>query len=485
MKENQIRLPNSFELFMVMGLFLAIMYFSLAVLQLPIHLALLAVWFVLIFLGLRLGHTYDNLQKSIVTGIFTGLEAVLIIIFVGTLIGAWIAGGVVPTLIYFGLQIIHPSIFLLATLLICALTSLATGTSWGTAGTAGIAMMGIGESFGLPLPLVAGAVISGAYFGDKLSPMSDSTVMTASLAKVDLLAHVRSMLFVSFPALIISGLMFLVAGFFFTRRGNDIGLVTDNIQALSANFNVSWYMLIPMVVVLVMLAKGVPAMLTLAFGSVLGVVWATIFQGIDVISAIHTLYSGFVIESGIPFVDLLFNRGGIESMLGVIAIMILALGLGGLMDHLGILTVLTITLAKWVTNAGRLTSSTIFAAFLGNFFGSAGYVSLITGCKVTEKSYDDLKIDRRVLSRNMETGGILTAPLVPWADNGIYMAAVLGVSTMSYLPFAWLNLIGLAIALFYGFSGKFIWYTEDTEEEVKEDRGNKVVLEEKMEQPIS
>ncbi|MFS0576258.1 Na+/H+ antiporter NhaC [Sporosarcina sp. 179-K 3D1 HS] len=483
MKEKQIRLPSSFELLLVMGLFLAIMYFSLAVFELPIHLALIAVWFVLIFLGLRLGHSYDNLQKSIATGIFTGLEAILIIIFVGTLIGSWIAGGIVPTLIYFGLQIIHPSIFLVATLLICALTSLATGTSWGTAGTAGIAMMGIGESFGLPLALVAGAVVSGAYFGDKLSPISDSTVMTASLAKVDLIAHVRSMLLISFPALVLSGILFLIAGFFYTSKGNDLSIVTNNIQALSANFNVSWYMLIPMVVVIVMLAKGIPAMPTLAFGSVLGIIWATIFQGVDLIPAIGTLYSGFVIESGVPFIDLLFNRGGIESMLGVIAIMILALGFGGLMEQVGILAVMTNILSKWITTAGRLTSSTIFAAFLGNFFGSAGYVSLITGCKVTEKNYDHLKVDRRVLSRNMETGGILTSPLVPWADNGIYMAAVLGVSTMSYLPFAWLNLIGLAIALFYGFSGKFIWYTEEVESDVKQDSQHTITVE-KSEQPI-
>lgn len=477
MEEKPKRLPNSFELFLVMGLFLVIMYFSLAVYELPIHLALIAVWFVLIFLGLRLGHIYDDLQKSIATGIFSGLEAILIIIFVGTLIGSWIAGGIVPTLIYFGLQIIHPSIFLVATLLICSLTSLATGTSWGTVGTAGIAMMGIGESFGLPLPLVAGAVVSGAYFGDKLSPISDSTVMTASLAKVDLIAHVRSMLLVSFPALVISGIMFLIAGFFYTSKGNDIGIVTTNIEALNANFNVSWYMLIPMVIVIAMLAKGIPAMPTLAFGSVLGVIWAINFQGLNIITAVGALYSGFVIESGNSFIDLLFNRGGIESMFGVIVIMILALGFGGLMERVGILTVLTIKLSKWVTTAGRLTSSTIFSAFLGNFFGSAGYVSLITGCKVTEKSYDHLKVDRRVLSRNMETGGILTSPLVPWADNGIYMATVLGVSTMSYLPFAWLNFVALAIALFYGYTGKFIWYTEEMDSEMSKEIKSETLIE--------
>ncbi|WP_077210430.1 Na+/H+ antiporter NhaC [Bacillus dakarensis] len=478
MEVNQIRQPKLSEISTVLVLFLVIMYFTLAVFSLPIQLSLLASWFLIIILGLRLGHSYNNLQSSIATGIHTGLEAILVIIFVGALIGSWIAGGIVPTLITYGLQIIHPSIFLLATLLICAITSVATGTSWGTAGTAGIAMMGIGESFGLPLPLVAGAVISGAYFGDKLSPLSDSTVLTASLARVEIIAHVRSMLLISLPALIISGVLFLITGFFYNRNGSDMNIVQENINALNANFNIGWYMLIPMLTVIFMLAKKIPTIPTLAFGSILGVLWASLFQGMDVIQAIGTLYSGFSIESGIPFVDTLFNRGGIESMLGVISIMILALGFGGLMDYVGVLDTLRDRLAKFITGSGSLTAATIFSAFLGNVFGSAGYVSLITGAKMTEKNYEKLNIDRRVLSRNMESGGILTGPMVGWSDNGIYMATVLGVATMSYLPFLWLNFIGIAIALFYGFTGKFIWYTNEdvTAEEANNTDGKSVNL---------
>lgn len=464
MELNNIRQPKLFEVFTILILFLLIMYVSLAVFNLPIQLALLSSWFLIIFLGLRLGHSYNNLQTAIASGINTGLEAILVIIFVGALIGAWIAGGVVPTLIYYGLEIIHPSIFLFATLIICAVTSVATGTSWGTAGTAGIAMMGVGESFGLPLPLVAGAVISGAYFGDKLSPLSDSTVMTASLVRVEIVSHIRSMLLISVPSLVISGIFFLVAGYFFNSNGADLSIVQDNINALQANFNIGWHMLIPMLIVIVMLAKRKPSIPTLAFGAVLGIVWASLFQGMDVISAIKTLYTGFSIDSGVPFVDQLFNRGGIESMLGVICIMILALGFGGLMDYVGLLSTIRDRLEKFITNSGTLTLSTIISAFMGNFFGSAGYVSLITGAKMTEKNYEKLNIDRRVLSRNLESGGILTAPMVPWSDNGIYMATVLGVSTMSYLPFLWLNFVGLGIALFYGFSGKFIWHTKTEEQ---------------------
>lgn len=461
MEVNNTRQPKLWEVFTVLMLFLLTMYVSLAVFNLPIQLSLLASWFLIIFLGLRLGHSYNGLQTSIARGISTGLEAVLVIIFVGALIGSWIAGGIVPTLIYYGLEIINPSIFLFATLIVCAITSIATGTSWGTAGTVGIAMMGIGESFGLPLPLVAGAVISGAYFGDKLSPLSDSTVMTASLARVEIIAHIRSMLLISIPALIISGILFLIAGFFFNSNRADLSIVQDNINALKDAFSIGWYMLIPIVVTIIMLAKRMPSIPTLAFGSVLGIIWANLFQGMDVIPAIETLYSGFSIESGVPFIDKLFNRGGIESMLGVICIMILALGFGGLMDHVGLLTTIRVKLIKYMNNPGRLTALTIISSFFGNFFGSSGYVSLITGVKMTEKSYEKLKIDRRVLSRNLESGGILTAPMVPWSDNGIYMATILGVSTISYLPFLWLNFVGLGVALFYGFSNKFIWYIKN------------------------
>ncbi|MCM3160767.1 Na+/H+ antiporter NhaC [Metabacillus litoralis] len=476
MEVNKIRQPKLFEVFTVLILFLLIMYVSLAVYNLPIQLSLLASWFLVIFLGLRLGHSYNNLQTAVAKGIYTGLEAILVIIFVGALIGAWIAGGVVPTLIYYGLEIIHPSVFLFATLIICAITSVATGTSWGTAGTAGIAMMGVGESFGLPMPLVAGAVISGAYFGDKLSPLSDSTVMTASLARVEIIAHIRSMLLISVPALFISGLLFLGAGFFYNSEGADLSIVQENINALNTHFNIGWHMLIPIIVVIIMLAKRMPSIPTLAFGSILGIVWASLFQGMEVIPAIETLYSGFSIESGTPFIDQLFNRGGIESMLGVICIMILALGFGGLMDHIGLLATIRDRLVKFITNPGKLTASTILSAFLGNFFGSAGYVSLITGAKMTEKSYEKLNIDRRVLSRNLESGGILTAPMVPWSDNGIYMATVLGVATMSYLPFLWLNFIGLGIALLYGFTGKFIWYTNnDGQNQVESETESKTV----------
>src|SRR5690606_7118874 len=193
--------------------------------DLPIQLALFIGLFLILILGVKLGYSYKELQSAMNNGIYSGLEAVLILVAVGALIGTWITGGIVPTIIYYGLEFIHPSIFLLATLILCSVTSLATGTSWGTAGTVGIAMIGVGGAMGIPLPLVVGAILSGAYFGDKLSPLSDSTVLTASMSKVDVMEHVRSLLYVSIPALVISGIVFPIVGFSYVADTVDLSRV--------------------------------------------------------------------------------------------------------------------------------------------------------------------------------------------------------------------------------------------------------------------
>lgn len=457
--ETKHRLPTMFEVFFVLITFVVIMFSFTVKLDLPIQLALLTTWFVIILVGLKVGYTYLELQKGILNGINDGLEAVLVLISVGALIGTWIVGGIVPTMIYYGLSIINPNIFLLAAFIICTVTALATGTSFGSAGTAGIAMMGIGVSFGFPLPLVAGAVISGCYVGDKLSPLSDTTVMTASLTKVNVIDHIKSMMLVSGPAFLIAGTGFLIAGFFFRTPDGDIARVNDTMISLTEFFNIQWYMLIPAVIVIALLVMKKPAIPVILIGAVLGSIWAFLFQNITILDAINSLYYGSSIDSGIDFIDNLLNRGGIVFMLDVIVLILFALGVGGLMEKVGILKAITTKLLLWADNAGKVTLTTLIAAFFGNFFGGAAYVSLITGSKITEESYDKLNIDRRVLSRNVEAGGTVTTPMVPWSDGGVFMAITLGVPTLTYLPFLWFNFLVIIITIIYGFTGTFIWYT--------------------------
>ncbi|MCP3028760.1 Na+/H+ antiporter NhaC [Halobacillus sp. A5] len=462
---RKARLPSLLEVCSVLVAFLAVVFSFTALFELPIQLALFVGWFIVILLGLKLGFTYDSLQESIIKGISNGLEAVIILMAVGALIGTWIAGGVVPTIIYYGLDFIHPSIFLLATLIICALTSLSTGTSWGTVGTAGIAMMGIGEGLGLPLPLVAGAVLSGAYFGDKLSPLSDSTVLAASMSKVNVISHVKSMLYLDVPAFVISAVLFTIAGFNHGSGSVDLDRINSIMGALDDTFNISPLMLVPALVVIGLLVLKKPSIPTISFGALVGVVWAVLFQETNFVPALETAYNGFRLESDSEFIDNLLNRGGISGMLGSIAVIILGLGIGGMLEKVGVLTVIMNAFVEKIKNAGSLSVSTLMAGLFTNIFGCAMYVSLILTPKLMERSYDRLHIDRRVLSRNTEVGGTMTSGMVPWSDNGIFMAGILGVSTLSYLPFMWMSFVSIALVIIYGYTGKFIWYTSSEEKE--------------------
>lgn len=457
---KEVRSPTLFEIILVLGLFLALVMAFTVLWDLPIQLALFISWFIAIILGLKLGYSYKELQQAALQGISNGLDAVLILLVVGALIGTWIAGGVVPALIYYGLEFIHPSVFLLATLIICSIMSIATGTSWGTVGTAGIAMIAIGEGLGIPLPLVAGAILSGAYFGDKLSPLSDSTVLSASLSKVDVIDHVRAMLYLSVPAYIITAILFTAVGFFYISGDIAYDKVEFLKAALKDTFDIQVWMLIPAVVVIALLSMKKPSIPVISIGALLGAIWAALFQDMSFSDAITAAYSGFSIQTNVAFLDGLLNRGGILGMLGSIIVIIFGLGFGGLLEFLGVLKVLVSLFEKKLTSAGNVTLSTILVAFLANVFGCAMYVSLLLTPKIMENSYDRLHLDRRVLSRNTEVGGTLTSGMVPWSDNGIYMAGILGVSTFAYLPFMWLSFVSIALAIIYGYTGKYIWYTQ-------------------------
>lgn len=457
--KNLSRLPSIAEVLTVMLGFVAIMFICITILGLPIQLALFASWFMIMALGLKLKLSYESMQEGLINGIHNGMEAVLVLTTVGALIGTWIAGGIVPSIIYYGLSVMNPQIFLFAAFIICSLTSLATGTSFGTVGTAGVAMMGIGHSFGIPLPLVAGAVISGAYVGDKMSPLSDTTVMTASLCKVNIVDHIRSMMWVSSPAVLIASILFLVVGFFYISDTADTSQAALAMQALERHFSITPWLLLPALIVIVLLTRRLPAIPVITFGAVLGSICAWLIQGVAPVDAIQAAYSGNSMQSDAEFLNTLLNRGGIESMLSVVVLILFALGLGGLMERIGILQAISESFLRWANNPGRLTISTMLGGFFGNFFGGAAYVSLITASTITEKNYDKQGIDRRVLSRNAEAGGTITTPMVPWTDGGVFMAATLGVSTLSYLPFLWYHMLVLVIAIFFGYANIAVWKT--------------------------
>ncbi len=455
MKKRSAQLPSLFQVFMALGLFLLLAFSFTAKLNLPIQLALYIGWFLIIGLGIKLGHQYKDLEKAATNGIANGLGAVLILLAVGALVGTWIAGGIVPTIIYYGLKAIHPSIFLAATMIICSLTALATGTSWGAAGTAGIAMMGIGQGLGVPAPVTAGAVLSGCYFGDKLSPLSDSVILASSMSGVEIVEHIKGMLPIALISYIITGILFTVLGLHYA--GNvDMAQVSDVIAAMDKQFVISPMSFIPVAIVLVLLALRLPSFPVISLGSVLGILWAIVVQDMNPLAAINTAWAPFQIESGVSFIDAILNRGGMESMLGSVAVIVFGLGFGGLLDKVGVLETIAKIFERKVNSAGSLATSTIGTAFLGNVFGSAMYVSLILTPKICAKNYDRIGYHRKNLSRNAEFGGTLTSGMVPWSDNGIYMATILGVATLSYAPFMWLSFVCIIVTIVTSYLGWFV-----------------------------
>lgn len=455
MTQLAIRPPSLLQVIVALGLFLFLAFSFTAQLDLPIQLALYIGWFIIMGLGVRLGHQYKDLEKAALNGISNGLGAVLILLAVGALVGTWIAGGIVPTIIYYGLQAIHPSIFLLATMIICSLTALATGTSWGAAGTAGIAMMGIGQGLGIPAPVTAGAVLSGCYFGDKMSPLSDSVILASSMSGVEVMEHIKGMLPIALISYVITGVLFTLFGFHYA--GNvDMSQVQSVISAMENQFYITPYSFIPVLIVLGLLALRMPSFPVISFGSLLGIIWAVMIQDMDFLLAFNTAWAPFTISSGVEFIDSILNRGGMSSMLGSVAVIIFGLGFGGLLDKVGVLETIAKLFERSVTNSGSLATSTIGTAFMGNIFGSAMYVSLILTPKICAKNYDRLGYQRKNLSRNAEFGGTLTSGMVPWSDNGIYMASILGVATLSYAPFMWLSFVCILVTIFTSYMGWFV-----------------------------
>ncbi len=443
---NKCPLPSPFQAVIVLMVFLGMACSFTTFLDLPVVLALFFGWFLVIALGLKLGYRYRELEEAAAFGVFEGMPALLILFSVGAMTGSWIAGGIVPGIIYYGLATINPTFFLPTTLVICSITALCTGTSWGAAGTAGIAMMGIGDGLGIPPALTAGAVLSGAYFGDKLSPLSDSVLLAASMSDVEIRAHIKGMLPISSSAYLITLIMFAIASSGYSGQ-HDFAHINEIMLLLKERFDISLYCFIPPAIVLLLLAFHQPAFPVITFGSVAGIVWAVLFQDNSMIAALHSIWEVPPVESSQIFINSLLSRGGMLSIMTSVAMIIFGLGFGSLLVKVGVVKLLANRLERYITNESRLTNCTLLMAFLGNLLGSAMYVSLILTPKLMVKNYDQQKADRRLLSRNTEFGGTLTSGMVPWSDNGTYMSGILGVTTLSYLPFMWLSWITIALAI--------------------------------------
>jgi NhaC family Na+:H+ antiporter len=419
-------------------------------------------------IAIRNGHQWADLQTAMIGGISTAMGAILILLAVGSLIGTWLMSGTVPALIYYGLELLDPQYFFVATCLICSIASLATGSSWTVAGTLGVALIGVAMGLSLSPAIAAGAVISGAYFGDKMSPLSDTTNLAPAVAGTDLFTHIRHMSWTTGPSYLIALVLYLVIGLG-TDVSSDSVALEGLMATLNASFNITPIALLPLVVVFLLAMRKVPPLPTILFGAALGGLFAVVLQpeavlefadagdlptGLAMTKGVWlALADGYVATTGVAEVDDLLTRGGMSSMLVTIWLVIAALAFGAVMERAGMLERLIQGALKAAKSTGSLVTTVVLSCIGINIIAADQYIAIVLPGKMFQAEFKRRNLDPKNLSRILEDSGTLTSPLVPWNTCGAYMAATLGVATFAYLPFAFLNLINPLVSIFYGITG--------------------------------
>jgi NhaC family Na+:H+ antiporter len=398
----------------------------------------------------------------------------------GALAGSWMISGIVPAMIFYGLKILNPTILLFAACIICALVSLATGSSWTTIATVGLALIGIGKALGVSEGVIAGAIISGAYFGDKMSPLSDTTNLAPAMAGTDLFTHIRYMMITTVPSIAITLIIFLIMGFTYGSSG-EIKDVEPILAALSSSFNINVWLFIVPAIVIFLIVKKVPAIPALLAGSLLGIACALIFQpdifhqisGIEndpwvstYVGAMKALYTDVSIVTGNNVVDELLSTGGMAGMLGTIWLILSAMVFGGIMDASGMLKRITEVIIGIVNSTGSLITSTAASCVFFNITASDQYLAIVVPGKMFEKIYKERGLAPENLSRTLEDSGTVTSVLIPWNTCGAAQSKVLGVSTFTYLPFCFFNIISPFMTVLFAYAGiKIAKLTEKNNEE--------------------
>ena len=452
---KQTRKPTLFEallpiIFLIIILVLSLMIFHVDP-QIPL---LLATAFTSILGVYRLGHKWSDLEDGIIDTIRLAIQAILILLIVGSLIGTWILGGVVPSMIYWGLNILSPKIFLVATLLICSIVSVATGSSWTTAGTVGIALLGIGQTLGIPLPVVAGAIISGAYFGDKMSPLSDTTNLAPAMAGATLFEHIKHMIFTTAPAYLISIILYAILGFKYAGQSLDTAQIDIIKTTLSSSFHtLSPILLLAPISVITMVILKIPALPALLTGTLFGGVLAMIFQGANLGDVMNAMHYGFESHTGVVAVDELLTRGGLNSMLWTVSLVICALSFGGVLEKTGVLETIATQILQFAKGTFGLVFATIITCIFTNILTGDQYLAIVMPGRMYKDEYEKRNLAAKNLSRAIEDSATVTSPLIPWTTCGSYMLATLGVNPISFLPFAFFNLLCPVISLILAATG--------------------------------
>ena len=466
-EEREIRQPKLIHALITFGGLIAVMAVGIIVFEVDPHIPMFIGVIISAIMAMYLGYNWSQIEKMMVDGISKAI--------VGMMIGAWLISGTIPTMIYYGLKLLSPKIFLVAAVLICSITSLATGTSWGTMGTMGLALIGIGQGLGMPVGPTAGAVLAGAYFGDKLSPLSDTTNLAPAMAGTDVFTHVKYMLKSTMVAYILSLLFFGVYGFMHATSGNvDTSQATIIMEGIKASFNVSPILLLPPLVVILSIALKVPAIPGITLGFLTAAIMAPFAQsGVSIGGILDVSLNGFVMESDIESLNDLLTTGGLMNMSSSILMTMIAMMFGGIMEGSGQLAVIINAVSSKIKSGAGMVAATEATCVLSNVVMPEQYISILVPGRMYAPAYRERGIHPKSLSNALESAGTVTSCLVPWNTCGLFIAKTLGVGWAVYAPWAVFNYSMPIICLIMAFMG--ITVTSMTkEEQEKADRGELV-----------
>lgn len=484
MSENSSFRPPSFAdaaipvIALILMLSASVFYFGDNSAGGPNQIALLIGSGVAMLIGLKNGAKWAEIEKAMVNGISISLGAIFILLAVGSLIGTWLLSGTVPTMIYYGLQLLSPQWFYAAACIICGIVALSIGSSWTTAATIGVALIGISNGLDLSMSITAGAVISGAYFGDKVSPLSETTNLAPAVAGSELFSHIRYMMWTTIPAISISLILFLILGF--TEDVSASASSVDELtRQLEANFNISIVNLAPLLLLLTLAVKKMPAFPAVSIGALFGGVCAIFFQpeliatlageGVSATTANITvfwtsLFDGVEFATGNDDLDSLLSGGGMSGMLTTIWLVMCALIYGAILEYLGMLKVFVNNILASVKSLGGLIASTVTTCIGTNLITADQYMSIVMPGRMYKEEYERRGVDPLVLSRTLEDSGTITSPMIPWNTCGAFMFGVLMLTSYDYIFYCFFNILCPILALGYGFTGYKIKMKESQEQ---------------------
>jgi len=409
--------------------------------------------------ALYLGLSWKEIENGMINGIKNALGAAMILIIIGMVIGSWILSGTIQTMVYYGLELLSPGIFLPTAFILAAITSILIGSSFGTIATMGIVLLGVAEGLGVPKAITVGAIVSGAMLGDKISPMSDSTNLTAAMSGTKLFKHIKSMLYISIPAALISLFLYTIIGRFYLDSGADLASINNILINLEQNFNISFWTLVPPALMLILSLFKMPAIASLSISFITASLFAVLTQGASFAEILNVAANGYQAETGMELLDNLLTQGGINNMMSTVAIIIAGTAMGGILEKARILEVILDSMLSVIKKPRDLILISLASAYVMLLATGEMFVSIIIPGRTLSPAYEEMKVNNSVLSRSLETASTLGCSILPWGVVSVYIQNVMDIG-FGYIPYTFLSFLAPVIAVIYALSGKFTFKAE-------------------------